>query len=136
MDGSNTNSPVNKQELTLNDLALLIQRTATKEDIDSIITARLTKYQQKNDRKFEELQSKVETATVIGTDNSTKIDELQNTVEILKQDQLKSNICISGVPAEQFADGNTSDVIIKIANWVLKSHQTNSHHIQLRAKNS
>lgn len=122
----------NKQELTLHDLAKLIQRNATKEDIDSIVTARINTYQQKTDKKIDEIQRQVETATDMGTENSNKIEELQSAVETLKQDQLRSNICISGVPAEQITDGNTSDIVMKIANALnvtLSKNQFTSHPV-------
>lgn len=118
--------------MTLNDLAMLIQRNATKEDIDSIVTARLNEYQHKTDLKIDAIQNKVETAAEMNTDNTNKIEELQSTVEMLKQDQLRNNICISGVPPDQIIDGNTSDIIIKIANVLgvkIMPNQFSSHPV-------
>lgn len=101
-------------ELTLNDLALMIQRNATKEDIDNIVTARINTYQQQTNEQIDEIRQQVDSANVMNNVNADRIEELQATVESLKQDQLKNNICISGVPASQITDDNTAQIVIAI----------------------
>lgn len=95
-NNNNTSQKNNMPEPTLNDLALMIQRNATKEDIETIITTRLDSYQQITDEKIEVIKQQVDTVTDMYNENTERIDELQATVETLKQDQLKNNICISG----------------------------------------
>lgn len=115
-NNNNTSNEHNKMPgLTLNDLAAMIQRNATKDDIDNIITNRLNAHLKQTDEKIEVMQQQVDSVAVVSNNNTEKIDELQATVETLKQDQLKNNLCISGVPTEQINDINTSDIIIAIA---------------------
>lgn len=45
------------------------------------------------------------------------IEILEANIEVLKQEQLKNNICISGVPSNKFAnDANTNNIVLTIAN--------------------
>lgn len=63
--------------LTLNDLAALIQRNATKEDIQAIVTARIDEYQQQTDKKIEVIRQQVDTANDLSNANANRIEELQ-----------------------------------------------------------
>lgn len=118
--------------LTLNDLAAMIQRNATKEDIQTIVTARIEEYQQQTDEKIEVIRQQVDTVNDMNNVNANKIEELQATVESLKQEQIKSNICFSGVPANEITENNTAQIVINIAkalNVTLTNNQFTSYAV-------
>lgn len=130
----NTSEPASGKvpELTLNDLAIMIQRNATKDDIDDIVTARINSYQKQTNEKMDEIKQQVDTVSDLSNTNADRIDELQAMVESLKQEQLKNNICFSGVPADKIVNGNTEHLIIeigKVLNVTLTGSQFTSYAV-------
>lgn len=102
-------------ESTLADVFALLQKCASKDDIKDIKT-KITDYKRETDEKFGELKQQVDIAMTTSNSNAEKIDELQASIETLKQEQLKNNICISGVPVDITKNNNTAEIIIAIAD--------------------
>lgn len=102
-------------EPTLADVFALLQKCASKDDINDIKT-QITDYKRETDEKNDELKQQVDIATTTSNSNAEKIEELQASVETLKQEQLKNNICISGVPVDITTNSNTAEIIIAIAD--------------------
>lgn len=126
-DNNNTGEAKNNMpSLTINDLAAMIQQQATKRDIEQLIAHRLDTHEKKTNEKIHEIQQQVDTVAELHNENADQIEELQATVESLRQEQLKNNICISGVPPQQIIDGNTHDIIVKIASVLGVSLQANN----------
>lgn len=101
-------------EPTLLDLFNMMQNNSTKEDINDIKT-RIDEYKADTIEKFNQIDQKVNVVSSITNENADNIELLQIKVEELKQDQLKSNICVSGVPTNLIQNDNTADLIIAIA---------------------
>lgn len=102
-------------EPTLADVFTLLQKCASKEDINDI-KAHVTTYKEQTDAKLGELKQQVNDATTTSNYNAEKIEILQASIETLKQDQLKNNICVSGVPVQLITNDNTADVVVSIAD--------------------
>lgn len=101
-------------EPTLADVFSLLQRCASKDDINEIKT-HITAYQRKTDEKIDNIKQQVIYVTATNEQNANKIEELQASVETLKQDQLRNNICVSGIPLQLISNDNTAELIINIA---------------------
>lgn len=113
-NNNSTNTKSKMCEPTLADLYELMSRCSSKEDIGDI-KSYITEYKRETDEKIDEVNQKVENAVLVGSQNADKIDTLQASIEVLKQDQLKSNVCVSGVPPQLIGNSSTSDIIIRIA---------------------
>lgn len=100
---------------TLDDLSRLIQNCASKTDIDDI-KAHISHYKADTDMQLKKLNTQAMHNTNLALTNADRIDELEASVEMLKQEQLKNNICVSGVPPILLNDTNTNDAIVKIAH--------------------
>lgn len=111
---NNSNGKSYMPEPTLLDLFNMMQNISTKEDINDIKT-RIDEYKADTIEKFNQIDQKVNVVSSITNENADNIELLQIKVEELKQDQLKSNICVSGVPTNLIQNDNTADLIIAIA---------------------
>lgn len=111
---NNSNGKSYMPEPTLLDLFNMMQNNSTKEDINDIKT-RIDEYKADTIEKFNQIDQKVNVVSSITNENADNIELLQIKVEELKQDQLKSNICVSGVPTNLIQNDNTADLIIAIA---------------------
>lgn len=100
---------------TLADVFALVQKCASKDDIHDI-KSHLTAYKLETDEKFDKIKQHVDSVTITSNSNSDKIDELQASIETLKQEQLKNKICISGVPVDITTNNNTAGIIMAIAD--------------------
>lgn len=47
--------------------------------------------------------------------NTDRIETLEATVEFLKQDQLKNNLCISGIPPDFVKNNNSAAAVLAIS---------------------
>lgn len=102
-------------EPTMTDIFNLLQNCASKQDTNDI-KSQIACFTNETNEKIEAIQRKVDTANTACTENTDKIEiNVEATIESLKQDQLKNNKCISGVPPEMIKNGNTSDILIEIA---------------------
>lgn len=114
---SNTNNNKDKgntPEPTLGELYNLMKHAATKEDIIDI-KQQIVTYTNDTNAKLSTMDNKVEQVISKNAINTGKIEYLVDQLELLKQDRLKNNICISGVPTDIISANNTSDPVIAIA---------------------
>lgn len=112
----NTDKESNKsQSLTLNDIGNMIQRCASKDDIDDI-RSHIRNFKVDTDAKVEKVSQRTEFATELASRNADLIDGLQASIEMLKQEQLKHNICVSGVPPTLVENSNTNELMTNIAS--------------------
>lgn len=113
-NNNNNNAKSNMPEPTISDLFNLMRNTATKEDMTDI-KQHIDDYKNDTNVKIEAIDTKVNAITAQSNDQSDKIDSLQANIEQLKQEQLKSNICVLGIPADLIKNDNTAELIIEIA---------------------
>lgn len=99
-----------KEDIILN----MVQQCAKKADTDNI-TQSISQYTSELNTKIDKVADQVETVSAITHQNTATIEQLQVHIEQLKQDQLKNNICISGVPQELISNGNIPALITKIS---------------------
>lgn len=99
---------------TLMDIYNLLTKCAQKNDIDEI-KASISEANTEINVKIEHVQSRIDICNAKTDENTNKISALEVSVELLKQDQLKNNMCISGVPPNSVTNGSTSNVVIAIA---------------------
>lgn len=111
---NNNKEQSNMSEPTLNDLYTLMKQMATREHIDAI-QQQITTYTNETNAKIATMEDKVENAMSSNANNNNRIEYLEIQMESLKQDRLKNNICISGVPTNIITQDNTSDAVIAIA---------------------
>lgn len=78
-------------------LNYLQHNTASKDDIDDI-KSRIDNLKTETNTKIEAVDQKVITMSAQSNEQANKIESLQISVELLKQEQLKNNVCISAVP--------------------------------------
>lgn len=96
-DTNNTTGTIPK-EPSISDLFTLMQ--ATRNDIEAMKNDVFT-YTTTTNSKFEGVHERVDNVEEYSGENRERIEKLEATVEILKQEQLRNNICISGVPIEK-----------------------------------
>lgn len=98
----------------MRDLFDLVSVCATKTDIANLMQQVATHTEETN-KKIAEANERIGQAIESGTKNTERIVQLETNIEILKQDQLKNNICISGIPCENLQTNNTADIVIAVA---------------------
>lgn len=114
-DNNNSTSKSNMPQPTMLDLFNLLNNTSTKEDL-SDIKRHIDDYKAETNVKIEAIDSKFNALAAQNDEQSNQIDFLQANIEQLKQDQLKNNICISGIPPNLIQNDNTADLIISMAS--------------------
>lgn len=87
---------------------------ASKKDTDEI-KANLAANREETSKKIEKVNERVDSVAISCAQNTETIELLQASIESLKQDQLRNNICISGVPSNMIENTSTSDIVINIA---------------------
>lgn len=100
---------------TMRDLIQLLSDKASKADIDDI-KSQIVEYQLDHHNKFEIMENKMYDVETTVNNNSDRVSALESTIEQLKQDKLRNNICISGMPTNW--DGNTVKLLLNIANKI------------------
>lgn len=114
-DNNNTSTPSKMPEPTMSDIFQLLKCVASKEDILDI-KSQITASNTETTEKIESINRRISIAEEVNADQASKLEMLEANIEILKQDQLKNNICISGVPPEKFSNDNkTNEIVISIA---------------------
>lgn len=119
------------EEVSLKDLFNAIKSCATKDDM-SDIKNEIRASKMETNKKIEHINERIDTVASTSDSNANKIEILEAHIDNLKQDQLKNNICVSGVPCELIKDNNTNNIIIKIAKTLdieLTQLQFSSHTI-------
>lgn len=94
------------------DLFTLMQ---TIKDDTQEMKANVNSYTVTTNSKLEEKNHRINNVSDHSAENRQKIEKLEESIEILKQDQLRNNICISGVPADKIMNAITKDIVIAIA---------------------
>lgn len=97
---------------TMRDLIALLSDKSSKEDIETI-KKHISSYKEEQNEKISAIESNVTNIAESTQINSGRIETLENTIETLKQDKLRNNICISGMPDGW--DGNSNELVLKIA---------------------
>lgn len=131
MANNNTSATSNMPQPTLADLFAIMEKCAQRDDILDVKSS-IQNYTMATNEKIKQVTDKVETVSAISHQHADKIVSLEATVELLKQDQLKNNICISGVPPSALDNTDTADIVIKIAHTLeveLNKSQFNSYAI-------
>lgn len=114
MSNNKETSTASDLQQQLNNIANMLANCASKEDIGNF-TKEIETIAAETTSKLERLDERVENVTATCTLNTDRIESLEAAVESLKQDQLKNNLCVSGVPAELVKDNNSADAVIAIA---------------------
>lgn len=105
----------NMPQPTMMDLFQLLTKCAQKEDMEEIKASIITANQQ-TATKIEEINHRLEATEADNACNTNRIQSLEISLEIMKQEQLKNNMCISGVPPKLISkDNNTADLVLAIA---------------------
>lgn len=118
-------------EETLAKIAALLGDTAKKDDIDGLKT-QIINFTTTTNEEIVKLKHSINAVETKSNEQQDQIVSLQASVEILKQDQLKTNISVAGIPAELMANSNADDIIIKIAlklGVVIEENQFTSHTV-------
>lgn len=118
-------------EETLSKIASLLGETAKKDDIDGLKT-QITNFTNEEIVKLRNTVSEVESKASVHQD---QISLLQANVEILKQDHLKNNVSIAGIPVDLVDNSNCAEIIINIAAKIgveLSNHQFTAHTVANR----
>lgn len=102
------------QQPSMLDLFNLISACATKNDIAEL-TSRIAAHTEETTKKIAKTNERIDQVVATSALNVERIDLLENSIEILKQDQLKNNVCISGVPFDKITNNNTADIVKSIA---------------------
>lgn len=102
------------QQPTINDIFNLLKNCATKEDLCDM-TNQVKGFATETNEKIEALTSRVDSTDTIVSQNTDRIEMLEANVECLKQEQLKNNLCISGVPPELVSNNNSANAVTAIA---------------------
>lgn len=113
----------NTQEPTMSDLFNMMK--SCKADTDNILGI-IAAHTTETNTKIEKITEKVDAVSTVSLQHADKIESLESTVEILKQDQLKNNVCISGIPSSIIENGNVTNLVIQIAN-TLEVEFNNTH---------
>lgn len=101
---------------------------ATREHIDQQIAA----YTSETNTKISSIEKKVDNLSANTDVHSNRLDYLESQLESLKQDRLKNNICVSGVPVELFETMNFSEIMIRIASKLgvdINYSHFSAHHV-------
>lgn len=125
---SNNNSPSTESKLsqpTIADVYELLTKCASKNDLTNI-TKQIQSFTTETTNRLQVVDEKIEEIATTSSRNTDRIDSLEATVESLKQDQLKNNLCISGVPPEILNNIDSADAVIAIAKAL--NVELNVHH--------
>lgn len=132
---SNTSKDLNNGresvEDTLSKIAALLGETAKKDDIDGL-KSQILNFSTATNEEIVKLKNTVNAVENKANDQQEQISLLQANVEILKQDQLKNNISIAGIPVELVDGTNSDEVIINISSKVgveISKGQFTSHTV-------
>lgn len=114
-DNNNTSTTSKMPEPTMSDLFQLLKNCASKDDIQDI-KSQITASNIETAEKIEDINRRISNVEEANTEHASKLEMLEANIECLKQDQLKNNICISGVPSAKFSSENkTNEIFISIA---------------------
>lgn len=98
----------------MRDLFEMMQQCANKNDIQDI-KIQISAQKEESAVKIAAVNVRIDDVVSVSESNTERIEQLEAKFEVLKQDQLKNNICISGVPCETVEQTNTAEITIAIA---------------------
>lgn len=130
-NNNNANTSSKMPEPTMSDLYKLMEKCAQRDDLLEV-KASIDQYTEETNEKIRIVSDRVDAVSNITNQNTEKIESLEATVEQLKQEQLKNNICISGIPPSSLENTDTADIVIEIAKKLgcdLNKSQFNSYAI-------
>lgn len=99
---------------TVQTIIELLSKCASKDDADDIKQS-INTYTNEINQKIEHVEDRINIVSNANQQNTDEIDVLRASIELLTQDQLKNNICVSGVPPTDTNNENAIDKIIAIA---------------------
>lgn len=116
MNNNNDNTVTSHMpEPTLTDIFNLLQNCASKNDLDTIKSQIITSNTETAE-KVNNIEDKVNSMKDTQQQHADKIQSLEINLELLKQEQLKNNVCISGIPDSIIkSENNTSKIVSAIA---------------------
>lgn len=114
MSSKDLEAKSSSNEPSMKDLCDLIKNVATKDDIQEI-KAQLNTHTAATASKIDAANARIEHIAAKTTQNTDKIEQLEASIEVLKQEQLRNNICVSGVPTNTIEGTNTAEIVIAIA---------------------
>lgn len=102
-------------EPTLRDIFNMLKNCASKNDLEEIKKS-IVDSNTETQTKVDEITRRVDTIDDTQHQHTEKIKMLEINFEILKQDQLKNNVCVSGVPPAMIKQpNNTMQLVTSIA---------------------
>lgn len=110
----NDSTLTKSNEPTMRDLFEVMKKCANKDDINDI-KSQITAQNEETSIKIATTNKRIDDVVTANEKTNEKIEQLEASIEVLKQDQLRNNICISGVPVAEISNTNTSDIVILIA---------------------
>lgn len=111
---SDTENTIIQAEPTMRDLFEMMKRCANKDDI-SEISAQITAHNKETSAKIELANKRIDNVIMANESNTNRVELLEASIETLKQEQIRNNICISGVPSNTLANSSTTEIVIAIA---------------------
>lgn len=130
---NNTQQEQIQSQPTLLDIFNLLKNCVTKNDLLNQMDEMKNELRTQNletQQKFDSISERIVSVEAATDQNNDKIESLEVNIELLKQDQLKNHISISGVPTEFIKNKNTNEVVIAIAKTIgieLTQPQFSSH---------
>lgn len=112
-ENNNHTDTRNKNEPTIADVFALLVKVPVKDDLMDM-KQELIASNEENKRKIEVVEQQVDALAATSETNTDRIRELEDTVQVLQQEKLVNNVCISGVPPNE--NLNAIDAVHKIAN--------------------
>lgn len=105
----------NMAEPTMRDLFNILQNCSSKNDLEAI-KSQIVASNNETIAKVDDIASRTNIIEDTQQQHTDKIQMLEISMELLKQEQLKNNICVSGIPpALVNKENSTSKLIIAIA---------------------
>lgn len=115
MANSHQETMATSTEPTMQDLYNLLKNCAQKDDINTV-KCLIQSHTEEINHKIENINEQMGAVSAASEQNANDIETLQISIESLKQEQLKNNISVSGVPANLLKNNKCAEAIIKIAN--------------------
>lgn len=105
-------------EPTMRDLFNMLQNCPSKHDLEAIKT-QIVESNNETIAKVDDIARRTDTIEDTQYQHAEKIQMLEINLELLKQENLKNNICVSGIPPAMIKKENgTSKIIISIAKYL------------------
>lgn len=104
----------NGTEPTIADVINILSKVASKSDMEEV-KQQIVTYTSETNKQMNNMREDLQSVASTSSRNADKIQHLETSVEILKQNQLQNNIVISGVPPELTTTTSANEIVIQIA---------------------